>query len=343
MHLVALSLQCLQLFTDSKTGNFEVQCQLIVECGHSGGDENDEHDQHEHHDGEGQHSLVPNSRERQPGDLIGGSSAASSSKIEVLTQKQIEYYFLFKSCNPTCFQQVGVMGRLARLEELQRMKELVEAEIRLVKATISEELLEERKGSGSSYKAVAPLKTAYRGKGVHIMVIPVAEAVEKQLMVILRDKEEVLTEVLDVVDRNLNMMHETVDFIEDLVSFGQNQVSVVFGEHSAINRLFMSGVAPFLENMDDIFATISSLVSFKRGNLNSFLSEDYNRTELLQNIRNVAFDNILPAKVDFVAALLNNSESIRQDMDSMMHHMGDLIRLKQSVVDSVSTYIEQNR
>merc|ERR1719323_1463129 len=42
-------------------------------------------------------------------------------------------------------QQVGVMGRLARLEELQRMKELVEAEIRLVKATISEELLEERK------------------------------------------------------------------------------------------------------------------------------------------------------------------------------------------------------
>ena len=105
----------------------------------------------------------------------------------------------------------------------------------------------------------------------------------------------------------------------------------------------MSGVAPFLENMDDIFASISSLVSFKRGNLNSFLSEDYNRTELLQNIRNVAFDNILPAKVDFVAALLNNSESIRQDMDSMMHHMGDLIRLKQSVVDSVSTYIEQNR
>lgn len=97
MHLVALSLQCLQLFTDSKTGNFEVQCQLIVECGHSGGDENDEHDQHEHHDGEGQHSLVPNSRERQPGDLIGGSSATSSSKIEVQQQKQIKYYFLFKS------------------------------------------------------------------------------------------------------------------------------------------------------------------------------------------------------------------------------------------------------
>jgi hypothetical protein len=109
------------------------------------------------------------------------------------------------------------------------------------------------------------------------MVIPVAEAVEKQLMIILRDKEQVLHEALDVVQRNLNMMHETVDFIEDLVSFGQNQVSVVFGEYSAVNRLFMSGVAPFLENMDEIFATVSSLVAFKRGNLNSFLSEDYNR------------------------------------------------------------------
>ena len=47
--------------------------------------------------------------------------------------------------------------------------------------------------------------------------------------------------------------------------------------------------------------------------------------------------------MNFVTSLLNNSDSIRRDMDSMMHHMGDLIRLKQSVVDSVSTYIEQNR
>lgn len=44
-----------------------------------------------------------------------------------------------------------------------------------------------------------------------------------------------------------------------------------------------------------------------------------------------------------MASLLNNSDSIRRDMDSMMYHMGSLISLKQSVVDSVSTYVEQNR
>ena len=131
-----------------------------------------------------------------------------------------------------------VAARLARLEELQRTKLLLEEEILRVKTDIGDELLQSDTGceEGSTYQPNAPLETAYRGKNVHIMVIPVAEAVEKQLMIILRDKEQVLMEVLDVVQKNLNMMHETVDFVEDLVSFGQNQVSVVFGESSAINR-----------------------------------------------------------------------------------------------------------
>ena len=41
--------------------------------------------------------------------------------------------------------------------------------------------------------------------------------------------------------------------------------------------------------------------------------------------------------------LLNNSDNIKHDLDHMMYHMGNLITLKQSVIDSVTTYIEQNR
>ena len=185
--------------------------------------------------------------------------------------------------------------RLARLEQLQGAQRLLQEEITALKTGISDQVMEDAGEELTEDKVLHTTK--YRGRDVHIMVIPVAEAVEKQLMVILRDKEQVLMEVLDVVQKNLNMMHETVDFIEDLVNFGQNQVSVVFGESSAINRLFMSGVAPFLENMDDIFTTVSNLVAFKRGNLDSFLSDDYNRTALLQNIRNITFQNIIPAKV----------------------------------------------
>ena len=129
-------------------------------------------------------------------------------------------------------------------------------------------------------------------------------------------------EVLDVVEKNLNMMHETVEFVEDLVSFGQNQVLMVFSETLAINRLFMTRVAPFLDNINDIFAAMGDLVTFKRRALDLFLSEDYNRMALLQNLRNVELKNIIPAKVDFVATLLNNSDSLMQDMNSMMQHMG---------------------
>ena len=62
-----------------------------------------------------------------------------------------------------------------------------------------------------------------------------------------------------------------------------------------------------------------------------------------RNIGDIAVKDILPAKVDFVITLLNNSDSIRNDLDHMMYHMGNLITLKQSVIDSVSAYIEQNR
>lgn len=62
-----------------------------------------------------------------------------------------------------------------------------------------------------------------------------------------------------------------------------------------------------------------------------------------RNIGDIAVKDILPAKVDFVITLLNNSDSIRHDLDHMMYHMGNLITLKQSVIDSVSAYIEQNR
>ena len=53
--------------------------------------------------------------------------------------------------------------------------------------------------------------------------------------------------------------------------------------------------------------------------------------------------DIIPAKVEFIMTLLNNSDNIKHDLDHMMYHMGNLITLKQSVIDSVTTYIEQNR
>lgn len=62
-----------------------------------------------------------------------------------------------------------------------------------------------------------------------------------------------------------------------------------------------------------------------------------------RNIGDIAVKDILPAKVEFVMTLLNNSDSIRHDLDHMMYHMGNMITLKQSVIDSVSAYIEQNR
>ena len=98
------------------------------------------------------------------------------------------------------------------------------------------------------------------------------------------------------------MMENTMDLVEDFVNFGTKQVmkmmmilimssmmmgmmqvSLVFGENSALSRLILSGFGPLVENIDSIFNALESLINFKRNILDTFLSENYDREKLLRN------------------------------------------------------------
>ena len=237
-----------------------------------------------------------------------------------------------------------IQKKIERLEELRRQQNELAAEMKELKSAIGNVLIEEEITVKSSYvsKRLVPGNNTYK-ENVHIMVIPVAETIEKQLMVLLRDREKDLTNFLDIIQNNIDMMENTVDLVKDVVDFGGEQVSLVFGENSALHRIFISGFTPLIDNIDSIFTALENLVEFKRNTLDSFLSENYDRNKLLKNIGDIAVKDIFPAKVDFVLNLLNNSDSIKHDLDSMMYHMGTLVTLKQSVIDSVTAYIEQNR
>ena len=237
-----------------------------------------------------------------------------------------------------------IQKKIDRLDELRRQQKEIEEEIIEIKSAIGNVLIEEEVTVKSSYvsKRLVPGNSTYK-ENVHIMVIPVAETIEKQLMVLLKDRKKDLTSFLDIIQNNIEMMESTVDLVEDVVDFGAEQVSLVFGENSALHRIFISGFSPLINNVDSIFKALENLVEFKRNTLDSFLSENYDRDKLLKNIGDIAVKDIFPAKVDFVLNLLNNSDSIKHDLDSMMYHMGNLVTLKQSVIDSVTAYIEQNR
>ena len=77
-------------------------------------------------------------------------------------------------------------------------------------------------------------------------------------------------------------MENTMDLVEDFVNFGTKQVSLVFGEDSALSRLIIGGFGPLLENIDSIFNALESLISFKRNILDTFLSDNYDRDKLLR-------------------------------------------------------------
>ena len=100
-------------------------------------------------------------------------------------------------------------------------------------------------------------------------------------MKILRDREQILEDFLNVLQNNINMMKSTADLVGDLVDFGTEQVSVIFGEKSPLYRIFTEGFAPFLTNVDEIVGALTSLVNFKRHALETFLSEDYNRKAII--------------------------------------------------------------
>lgn len=273
------------------------------------------------------HVRGPDEEETRPGDiqqrddplagLVDGNTESSDKKIQ---------------------------EKLDKLEELKRKQDELAAEIDEIKRDIGNALVEDDVTIKTSYvsKRLIQGNITHR-ENVHIMVLPVAETIEKQLMVVLRDREKDLTEFLDILQNNIHMMENTMDLVEDFVNFGTKQASLVFGENSALSELILSGFGPLIENIDSIFNALESLINFKRNILDTFLSENYDREKLLRNIGDIAVKDILPAKVDFVITLLNNSDSIRHDLDHMMYHMGNLITLKQSVIDSVSAYIEQNR
>jgi len=243
--------------------------------------------------------------------------------------------------------QAKIQEKINKLEELKRKQEELDVEINKIKTEIGNVLIDEDvtiKNSFVSKRLIKGLKGNYTYKeNVHIMVLPVAETIEKQLMVLLRERQTDLTDFLNILQNNIDMMQNTMGLVENFVNFGAEQVSLVFGEDSALNHMIHTGFAPLVDNIDNIFQALSNLISFKRNTLDAFLSENYDREKLLRNIGDIAVKDIIPAKVEFVMTLLNNSDNIRHDLDHMMYHMGTLITLKQSVIDSVTAYIEQNR
>ena len=112
------------------------------------------------------------------------------------------------------------------------------------------------------------------------------------------------------------MMENTMDLVEDFVNFGTKQVmkmmmlsiissmmmgmmqvSLVFGENSALSRLILSGFGPLVENIDSIFNALESLINFKRNILDTFLSENYDREKLLRNNLNKTWNIVIyPAR-----------------------------------------------
>ena len=126
--------------------------------------------------------------------------------------------------------QAKIQEKINKLEELKRKQEELDVEINKIKTEIGNVLIDEDvtiKNSFVSKRLIKGLKGNYTYKeNVHIMVLPVAETIEKQLMVLLRERQTDLTDFLNILQNNIDMMQNTMGLVENFVNFGAKQVGV---------------------------------------------------------------------------------------------------------------------
>ena len=126
--------------------------------------------------------------------------------------------------------QAKIQEKINKLEELKRKQEELDVEINKIKTEIGNVLIDEDvtiKNSFVSKRLIKGLKGNYTYKeNVHIMVLPVAETIEKQLMVLLRERQTDLTDFLNILQNNIDMMQNTMGLVENFVNFGAEQVGV---------------------------------------------------------------------------------------------------------------------
>ena len=101
-----------------------------------------------------------------------------------------------------------------------------------------------------------------------------------------------------------------MDLVEDFVTFGSQQVSLVFGEDSALSKLILGGFGPLVENIDSIFGALESVITFKRNILDTFLSDNYDREKLLREILIKSISNPIFNNLSGLAICLVNSNDL---------------------------------
>ena len=143
-----------------------------------------------------------------------------------------------------------IQDKLDKLEELKRKQEELEAEIDEIKRDIGHALVEEDVTIKTSYVSkrliqgnithrfvvvcsadwsrvtkmtldIALIYGSVFRENVHIMVLPVAETIEKQLMVVLRDRQEDLTDFLGLVLFTLCYTGTYLGHVTALISWSQ--------------------------------------------------------------------------------------------------------------------------
>ena len=89
------------------------------------------------------------------------------------------------------------------------------------------------------------------------------ENLQKQLLSILKGREEFIRQISDTINDNLDVIQKTISFMEQIVKFKIDQSEVIFGKMNPIVDLFQSGSTSIFLLISQFFQAVESLLAMK--------------------------------------------------------------------------------
>jgi len=168
------------------------------------------------------------------------------------------------------------------------------------------------------------------------------ENLQAQLFSLLNARHKFLQDVSNKVNQELGVIKQTVNFLQQLVDFKLDQGELLLGKMNPILNILQSGSTSVFLMISRFFQAVESVLAMKEQFLRAFATDttDIQETKLLERIKDLKLNTILPAKMRFLLNVHANSDLLGHMVQEIFQCVGELVEAKVDVIESVGKFVE---
>jgi len=175
-----------------------------------------------------------------------------------------------------------------------------------------------------------------------VKTVNLFENIQKQLFSLLDQRHRFLQVVSQKFNSELEVIQQTVRFLQQLVNLKLDQGVMLLGRDNPILNILQSGSTSVFLMLTRFFQAVESVLSLRDEFLRtfSFDSNDIQEAHLLERIQKLKLDRILPNKIRFLMNVHTNSDKLGRLLEQMFDCVRQIVEAKIQVIESVGKFFE---